>query len=112
MYTLNLEATNNADETFIISATDENDAPFDFSTASEIAVVVKNERDCEKLRATLDNGKVTLPEPDKIQVAFSAAEMRSLCPAQYKIGGVANMGGDIVSIFVGSFNVIDGVARL
>lgn len=113
MYTLSMDTRNNQDWVLVVSAVDQTTGDdVDFSAADEIVFSVKDDRKCERLRATLDNGKVTLDSPTTIKCHFTAADMGRLCPAQYDIGAAAQMNGVAVSIFAGTVNVQDGVAKL
>lgn len=113
MYTITMDARDNEDWSLVVSAFDPTTGEdIDFSAASEIAFSVKDDRKCERLRATLDNGKVVLASPTAIQCNFSVDDMSGLCPAQYSIGAVARLNGAAVSIFAGTVNVQDGVAKL
>lgn len=113
MYTITMDARNNQDWALVVSAVDQTTGDeIDFSGASEIVFSIKDDRRCELLRATLDNGQVVLAAPTVIQCNFSADDMERLCPAQYAIGAVARLNGVPVSIFAGTVNVQDGVAKL
>lgn len=113
MYTVTMDARNNEDWSLVVSAIDQTTGDeIDFSGASEIVFSIKDDRKCERVRATLDNGKVVLASPTVIQCNFPADDMGRLCPAQYDIGAVARLNGVPVSIFAGTVNVQDGVAKL
>lgn len=113
MYTTNIDTRDNQDWMLVVSAIDQttgNDV--DFSEADEIVFSVKDDRKCERLRATLENGRITLASSTVIQCHFTVDDMSGLQPAQYDIGAVARMNGVAVSIFAGTVNVQDGVAKL
>lgn len=113
MYTNTIDARDNQDWMLVVRAVDQTTGEeIDFSAADEIVFSVRDDRKCERIRATLGNGKVTLVSPTVIQCHFSESDMRSICPAQYEIGAAARINGLAVSIFAGTVNVQDGVAKL
>lgn len=110
MYLTNVEASNRADWIVQISATDaDSGAAINFSTATDITVAIKDENGCQKLVATLANGKVTLPTTGTIQFHFTRDDMKNLCAATYLVGATYTVGGETDQIFVGAVNVYDGV---
>jgi len=106
----NFEASNKADWIVQISGTDDGD-DIDF-TGADITVAVKDSQGCLKLEATVDNGKITLPSTTVVQVHFTPDDMAKLCPASYAIGGVYKLNNETNQLFVGSFNVYDGIASI
>ncbi|MGJ5075498.1 hypothetical protein [Bradyrhizobium oligotrophicum] len=109
MYLLSIEASNRADWTVQISATDADTGDaLDFTGAS-VTVAVKDESGCQRLLATTDNGKITLLSTGVIQFTFDDSEMRGLCPATYLVGATYLLNGETNQLFVGTVNVYDGV---
>jgi hypothetical protein len=103
------EASNRADWTVQVSATDlETGEAIDFTGAS-VTVAVKDEAGCQVLLATTGNGKVTLPDVGSVQFQFLASEMKQLCAATYQIGSTCTNAGGTFQLFVGSVSVYDGV---
>lgn len=110
MYLTDIDASNRADFIITISATDADTGDaIDFSTATDITIEVNDSAGCQKMLANLDNGKVTLPSSTVVQCKFARSEMAGLCPASYMIGGTYTSAGETGQLFVGSFNVYDGV---
>lgn len=109
MYLTNVEASNRADWTVQISATDfDTGDAIDF-TGATVTVAVKDESGCQRLLATTDNGKVTLPSTGIIEFTFDDSEMRGLCPATYLVGAVYTLSGATNQLFVGTVNIYDGI---
>jgi hypothetical protein len=110
MYLTDIDASNRADFIILISATDaDTGADIDFSVASDITIEVNDLDGCQKMFASLANGKVTLPSSTILQCKFSRSEMVNLCPASYMIGGTYTSSGETDQLFTGSINVYDGV---
>lgn len=109
MYLTNIEASNRADWTVQISATDADTGDAIDFTGASVTVAVKDENGCQKLVATVDNGKVTLPIVGVIQFTFDDSEMRGLCPATYLVGATYALNGETNQLFVGTVNIYDGV---
>jgi hypothetical protein len=109
MFQLINEASDRADWTVKISATDANTgADIDFTGAS-ITVAVRDAEGCQKLLATTGNGKVVLLDSLNVQFKFTAADMSQLCPATYQVGAVYTLNGETNQLFVGSLSVYDGI---
>lgn len=104
-------ATNNADWKTIFEVSDgETEDPIDF-TGTYVEVEIKDQNGCKVIEASTTNGKITLLEPGSFEMFIPAAEMSKLCPGVYQAGGLCNAEGTIISLFVASLTVIDGVAR-
>lgn len=103
------EVSNKADWTVQIYATDdETGTPIDFAGA-DIHIEVQNERDCRQLSASTDSGNVTTPGAGIVEFKFGKDEMKRLCPATYKIGGIYTLNDETNQLFVGEFTVYDGI---
>lgn len=112
-YIVNFEQSNKADWRFTITATDaDTGEDIDFSTLTAASFVVKDENNCQKLEATLANGKITLPVSTALEFLFSATDMETLCAGSYKVGCVYNNNGEIVQLLTGTVSIYDGVAKL
>jgi hypothetical protein len=110
MYLTDIDASNRADFIILISATDADTGDaIDFSIASDITIEVNDSTGCQKMLASVANGKVTLPSSTVLQCKFSRSEMVNLCPASYVIGGTYTAAGETDQLFTGSINVYDGV---
>lgn len=111
--TINLTsaATNNADWKTQFEFTDaQTGDPIDF-TGSTIEVEVRNGDRCKVIEATTGNGKITI-NSGGFELLVPASEMQNLCAGSYLIGGVYSLNGETISLFTGTFAIIDGVARL
>lgn len=111
---ISLKATayNNADWNMQLQVTDaDTGALMDFTGAS-IEIAVKDQNNCEKLTATVDNGKITLPSTGVIEWLFPVTDMQGLCAGQYKMGGVYKLNGKTIALFTGELSVVDLVASL
>lgn len=106
------QATNNADWSQQIQVNDaDTDDLIDF-TGANIEIEVKDQAGCLLLTASTGNGKVTLPSTGVIQWTFPVADMTGLCVGTYRVGGVYELNDETVSLFTGTLQVIDGIARL
>lgn len=110
--TLNSSAANNADwkTQFIFTDGDTGDE-LDFTDAT-IEIEVKDLDGCKRIEATTGNGKITIVDTGTIELLVPASEMKCLCPASYRIGGVYSLNGETISLFTGTLTVIDGVVQL
>lgn len=109
MYLTSIEASNRADWTVQVSATDADTGDAIDFTGASVTVAVKDETGCQRLLASTDNGKVTLPSIGVIQFTFDDSEMQGLCPATYLVGATYVLSGQTNQLFVGTVNVYDGV---
>jgi len=109
--TLNATSTNNADwnVTFIFEDADTS-TPIDF-TGAYVKVSIKDYDNRHCLDATTDNGMIVVSGPGTLGLSVPAAQIKSLCPGTYAIGGLYQLNGATVSLFTGELSVIDGVAR-
>ncbi|MBN8968933.1 MAG: hypothetical protein J0G95_10785 [Rhizobiales bacterium] len=109
---LNSAAANNADWKTQFQFTDAGTGDLiDFSGA-KIEIEVKDFDGCRRIEATTDNGKISIISAGIFELSVPESEMKSLCPASYRIGGVYSLDGETISLFTGALTVIDGVARL
>jgi hypothetical protein len=109
MFQITDEASNRADWTVQISATDaETGDAIDFTGAS-VTVAVRDAEGCQRLLATNGNGKVTFPDVGSVQFQFTESDMSQLCAASYQIGAVYTLNGSTNQLFVGSISIYDGV---
>lgn len=112
-YIVNFDQSNKADWRFTISATDaDTGEDIDFSTLSAASFVVKDDNNCQRLEATLANGKITTPVDTSLEFVFLASDMEALCTGSYKVGCVYNNNGEIVQLLTGTVSIFDGVAKL
>ncbi|MGJ5022329.1 hypothetical protein [Bradyrhizobium oligotrophicum] len=109
MYLTSIEASNRADWTVQVSATDADTGDAIDFTGASVTVAVRDENGCQKLLATTDNGKVTLPSAGVVQFAFTDSDMNGLCPATYLVGATYTINDETNQLFVGTVNVYDGV---
>lgn len=111
-YIANFDQSNKADWRFTITASDaDTGEDIDFTDVT-VSFVVKDENNCQKLEATIANGKVTLPVSTALEFFFSATDMETLCTGSYKVGCVYNNNGEIVQLLTGTVSIYDGVAKL
>jgi len=109
-YLANFEASNRADWIIQISATDaETGEDIDF-TGADVALAIRDEN-CQRLGATVGDG-ITLLEPTVLQASFGKDAMSGMCAGSYSIGAVYEVNGETTQLFVGTFSVYDGVAKL
>lgn len=109
-YLTSFEASNSADWTIEISATDaETGDDIDFTGAS-VSLAIRDENS-QRLVATVGNG-ISLIEPTVLTVSFSKEQLATLCPGSYRIGAVYEVSGETAQLFVGTFSVYDGVATV
>lgn len=109
---LNSSATNNADWKTEFQFNDRDTGDLIDFTSATIEIEVKDLDNCKRIEATTGNGKITIISTGVIELLVPASEMKCLCPASYRIGGVYSIDGETISLFTGTLTVIDGVARL
>lgn len=110
-FTTNFDQSNKADWIIDISATDaDTGASIDFTGAS-VSFVVKDEQNCQKLSATIGSG-ITQPSTTVLEVAFTAAQMETLCEGSYKVGCVYQISGVTTQLLTGTVSIYDGVAQI
>lgn len=110
-FVTNFDQSNKADWIIDISATDaETGDDIDF-TGADVAFVVKDENNCQRLSATIGSG-ITQPSTTVLEVAFTATQMEALCAGSYKIGCVYQLNGIITQLMTGTVSIYDGVAQL
>lgn len=110
-YNTSFDASNKADFVVDFSATDaETGDDIDFTGASVMIRVARE--DCGPvITATIGSG-ITQPTGLVLELTITAAQMASLRPGSYRIGGVYNLSGSTIQLFVGDFVVYDGIAAV
>lgn len=105
---------NKADWTVVLECTNgETGELIDFTDVEAVNIKVVDADNCVRLNATLGDGIEVVPsELGRLEFSFAATEMKTLCPATYKIGGVYQLDGEVNQLFVGTLAIIDGVAEI
>jgi hypothetical protein len=89
---------------------DDTDERFDFSTATEITVEVRDKCGGALLSGKLSRGDIILPEVGVMQWRFEVGQMNSLCGAHtYEIGVTIELDGDTTQVLIGRLPILDGV---
>jgi hypothetical protein len=102
--------TNNADWQVRFVFTDDSDQPIDF-TGAYVEVEVRDQNNCKRIEASTSNGKLVIADLGTVDMSVPASEMATICQGSYNIGGLYKLGGATVSLFVGTVQILDGVAR-
>lgn len=110
-FNTSFDASNKADFVADISATDaETGDDIDF-TGAEVSIAI-SAADCGQfISASIGNG-ITQPSSTVLELTITAAQMATLRPGSYRIGGVYSLNGETIQLFVGDFVVYDGVANI
>jgi hypothetical protein len=109
-YFTSFEASNSADWTIEISATDvETGEDIDF-TGADVTLAVRDDSS-QRLLATIGNG-IDLLEPTVLTVSFSKESLAQISAGSYRIGAVYEINGETNQLFVGTFSVYDGVVSV
>lgn len=104
--------TNNADWQVRFVFNDDSDQPIDFTGAYvEVEVRDQNNDNCKRIEASTSNGKLVITGLGTIDMSVPASEMANICQGTYNIGGLYQLNGATVSLFVGTVQILDGVAR-
>lgn len=104
-------ATNNADWLLQFELRDgDTDDLLDLSAAT-IEIDVRDNGGCEILTATTSNGRVEQVSTGIIEMTIPASAMSDVCVGTYKFGGRYTLNDETISIFTGTVQIIDGVAR-
>jgi len=74
--------------------------------------MVKDADGCTILQASIDDGKITQPDANTLEISIPESEMALVCPGSYRVGCVYELNDEINQIFVGSVSIFDGVATL
>ncbi len=109
-FALTNEASNRADWTLVIAATDADTGDDIDFTGAAVSFAVADSEGCRRLSATVDNGITVGGET--VTVFFSADAMKALCAGTYKMGAVYQINGETVQLFIGTVTIVDGVASL
>lgn len=109
-YRTSFDQSNKADWAFDVTATDaDTEEAIDF-TGATVSLVVKDENNCQKLSAEVDDG-ITI-NTTTISVLFTDEQMKALCAGSYKIGMVYELNDETNQLLVGTVAVYDGVASI
>lgn len=106
-------ASNKAGFSLLIEVVDDDtEDAIDLSACSIVFEIYDDLSETTKLSATTDNGKVTVGDTGIFQVAFTAADMRSLDAKTYKVGcTISNDDSQPQQFIIGSLPVLDGVVQ-
>ena len=80
-------------------------------TGAYIEVEVRDRDGCLKFEGTTDGGEITIIEAGRFSLVIPAATMQGLCAGQYNWGGLFELNDEQESLFTGTFQVRDGIAR-
>jgi hypothetical protein len=110
-YNTSFDASNKADFVVDISATDiETGAAIDF-TGAAVSIAIWEENCSPIITKSIGSG-ITQPTSTVLELTITAAQMGSLHPGSYRIGGTYTIGGSTTQLFVGDFVVYDGMGSV
>jgi hypothetical protein len=84
--------------------------PIDF-TGAYIEIEIKDSDGCKKFEGSTDGGQISILDVGVFQLIVPASIMQGFCAGQYSWGGLYALNGGQDSLFTGSVNVKDGVAK-
>lgn len=79
-------------------------------TGAFIAIAVWDKDNCERIKATTDNGMITIVSTGIIELDVDQANM-NLAPDSYQIGGYYQINGDTVDLFLGDLTIQQGIPQ-
>lgn len=107
-YNLSFDQSNKADFVVDFSATDaETGDAIDF-TGAAVSIKIWEENCSPIISASIGSG-ITQPTSLVLELTITAAQMASLRPGTYRIGGIYAIGGTTIQLFVGEIAVFDGL---
>lgn len=110
-YNTSFDQSNKADFVVDFSATDaETGDDIDF-TGAAVSIKIGQEHCAPMITATIGSG-ITQPMSTVLELTITAAQMTTFRPGSYRIGGVYNLNGQTIQLFVGDFVVYDGIASV
>ncbi|QOZ68892.1 hypothetical protein [Bradyrhizobium arachidis] len=74
-----------------------------------ITLTVWNENRSPVLRASTDDGTITLPDVGTFQWDFDTTQMSGLCPGAYAVGVRISQNDRVVQLLIGNVNVMEGI---
>jgi hypothetical protein len=80
-------------------------------TGAYIEVEIKDREGCKKFEGSTTGGQISVLDVGTFQLIVPASAMQCLCAGQYSWGGLYALNGGQDSLFTGSVNVKDGVAK-
>jgi hypothetical protein len=99
--------TSNRDWTYQFEVNDEDTGDAIDLTGAFIAIAITDADGCQKIYATTDNGKITIPSLGVVLLTIPYSET-NLCAGTYDIGGYYQLNGETLDLLEGSIAVRAG----
>ncbi|QOG23163.1 hypothetical protein [Bradyrhizobium sp. SEMIA] len=110
MYTGHFATTSNrSDWSEAVVLTDVESGEVIEITGCRVTLSVTDERGCVRLKASTDDGSITLPDVGTFQWDFDATAMGGLCPGAYNVGVRISRDARTVQLVIGNINVMEGI---
>lgn len=109
--TFNATTLNSGDFRPIFTFKDKDSGELIDFTGAYIEIEVKDRDGCRRFEGTTDGGQIAILEVGRFQLVIPAATMQSLCAGQYNWGGLFALNDEQESLFTGTINVKDGIAK-
>lgn len=103
------EVSNREDVELIYQLVDEDTGDLIDLTTSTIVCRVTDQGGCQRISASLDDGKITLVEDMTMRILISRDEMTNLCAGTYPIGVTIENDDLTKSLIAGTLAVVDGI---
>ncbi|MBR0882483.1 hypothetical protein ABIF65_004125 [Bradyrhizobium japonicum] len=78
-------------------------------TGCRVTLSVADEQGGVRLKASTDDGSITLPDVGTFQWDFDENQMSGLCPGAYNVGVRISRDDRTVQLVIGSVNVMEGI---
>jgi hypothetical protein len=105
--TVNLSETSHRDWVYDFSVEDEDTGDAIDLTGAFIAIAITDADGCQRIYATTDNGKITIPSLGVVTLTILYSET-NLCAGTYGIGGYYQLNGETLDLLEGSIAVRTG----
>ncbi|MBR0741155.1 hypothetical protein JQ581_29910 [Bradyrhizobium liaoningense] len=102
-------ASNRADWTEAVVLTDAESGEVIDIADCRVTLTVADDGGCVRLRASTDDGSITLPDVGTFQWDFDATQMSGLCPGAYRVGVRISRDDRTVQLVIGNINVMEGI---
>lgn len=103
------EVSNRKDVELFYQLIDEDTGDIIDLTTSTIVCRVNDQNGCQRISASLDDGKITLVEDMTMRILIPRAEMTNLCAGTYPFGLTVENDELTEQVISGTLAVIDGV---
>ncbi|MEY9239183.1 hypothetical protein ABIF68_006802 [Bradyrhizobium japonicum] len=102
-------ASNRGDWSEAIVLTDAESGDVIDISACRVTLTVRDDNGRNVLKASTDDGSITLPDLGTFQWDFSDDQMSGLCPGAYGVGVRISQDDRTVQLVIGSVNVMEGI---